>query len=244
MRFMVRVVQKGSRAAFTILELLVVIAVLGILMGMVMSFRPNTEIMETKALIMNLGLAIDQYRSNFYVYPRSSGNGYRDDAGVLQASQTDFYWILTRHDMVRRDGKYVEQLWKPDGNIRTTVGGDGATYILDGWGRRLVYYSGAELLSDPTSNDTPQCIPHWLVASGKISAYSPSLAGRYRADDFYFLGSAGGDGLFRYNVVQPGGGHDPEDYIYLGAIGQTDGPSAVEATADDDDIWNNNLGEY
>lgn len=241
---MARVYKQGAgRRAFTILELLVVVAILGILMGMIAGFRPKTEIAETKGIIMLISQSVDSYQSNFYVYPRSSDNGYVDDNNSLveNPGQDGLYWILTRKNMTRRDGKYVETLFEEKDNTLKDDTGSGV-YFTDAWGNRLVYYSGAELVSDTSASDSPTCIPRWLRASGKISTNPDAMAGKYKAEEYYFLGSAASDLNFQWDCVGTGS-RNPNDYVMLTGAGswKTAGPSVSDPTLDDDDIFNYNL---
>jgi hypothetical protein len=114
-------------------------------------------------------------------------------------------------------------------------GGD--VYFVDAWEHKLVYYAGEELGTDET------LLYNMLQASGVISA-TTNIADLvdasnvfYRKEDYYFIGSAGDNGLFRHQVVASGD-NDPENYHYGSLSGLT---ATLVSSEPDDDLWNYNL---
>ncbi|RME88699.1 MAG: type II secretion system protein [Planctomycetota bacterium] len=69
-------IQEKKKKGFTLVEILVVIALIGLLMGIFMvaigSSRRNAKIRATKTLLKQLELALSNYQSDFGTYPPSS----------------------------------------------------------------------------------------------------------------------------------------------------------------------------
>lgn len=239
---------------FTILELMVVISVIGVLLSMFFAIRPDPSIYVTQSRMQRVMMAVETYHESFYVYPHSISNGYTNSLNVLQGPYT-LPEMLMRKDLRRRDGKHLDPFFDPEDDTEIENVAGVPRYFLDGWNRRLVYYSGAQLRNamDLSHANSLQMIPAWLKISGKIDANTvvASVAGRYRAEDYFFLGSAGKDGVFGWNVctltsAKPGGPEDTGDYTGAEYSILTDlPPPQTPAMMEDgfDDMWNHNLGQ-
>lgn len=228
---------------------MVVISIIGVLLAMFLYIRPDPTRYVTQSRIQRLQIAIETYHESFYVYPHTLFNGYSPGPNSLQGPYT-LPEMLQRKDLRRRDGKSLDAFFDPEDDTEIENDATGKPmFFLDGWDRRMVYYSGAHLVKamDPTPNaagDSPQMIPTWLKLAGKIDASTsiPSVAGRYRAEDYYFLGSAGKDGFFGWGVCKSLT-NDPNDYSGDDFTTGHDLPPLLDEELALDDTWNYNLGQ-
>jgi len=135
---------KNSRSAFTLVEILIVIALIGILVGMTFALAGPvmTSISKTKAKsqIQKISLALNEFKSRYGEYPMAENSG--DDAWsktLIEAMRGDKI-------LVRRNGKITMTKYN-DGRSSATqlpflaLGEfelndddvDAATQILDPW---------------------------------------------------------------------------------------------------------------
>ncbi|MGE4157842.1 MAG: type II secretion system protein [Planctomycetota bacterium] len=229
---------------FTILELMVVISIIGVLLAMFFAIRPDPSIYVTQSRMQRIQIAVETYHENFYAYPQSFWNGYLDSSNSPQGPFSLPEMLLLK-DMRRRDGKYLDPFFDEEDDTEIEIVIGRKAYFLDGWNQRMVYWSGAQMISTMlTDANSPQLIPTWLQLSGKIDASTTiaSVAGRYRAEDYYFLGSAGKDGLFGWTVCSSGT-NVPTDYSGLAYNIGLPFTNALGAEFEYDDMWNYNLGQ-
>lgn len=241
------------KKAFTLLELLVVIAIISILMGLIMAIAPTGESAVTLARIANISSAVDTYHEHYHAYPRS----FHYDDGVNDYRWKDFSTnaetkgtladLLTVKSLRRRDGKRIARLY--DAEQVEMEEENGHLHFIDGWENKFVYYSGAEIAEANTDiapgGAKSYVIAFWLRAAGgidskKTPAELQAMKGSYNSNNYYFLISAGEDGVFSY-LVTAESKEEPSYYkpsaTYLTSSNNT-GPAEFTGEHEGDDMTN------
>jgi prepilin-type N-terminal cleavage/methylation domain-containing protein len=138
--------RRGRRAAFTLIEVLMVITVIAILMGIVMGgaryAASKAEDSRARAILAKLELAMEEYKVEFDTYPQFRNvtiTNYPNTAVTRESLFADnsaatglVYWLNVM-PMRTRGRSFV------DPTIISDVGG--TNYILDAWGAPFIYHS-------------------------------------------------------------------------------------------------------
>jgi prepilin-type N-terminal cleavage/methylation domain-containing protein len=142
--------------AFTLVELLVVIGIIGLLAGLIMPSllrgRQSQYKVETRTIVDKLAAAIESYAAVFGDYPPTSlkldgyhTNGYNDGieavAACLGTRDSGFDWEPDKAEHLgNTDRDEIPRSW--DNNWR--YGNYKAREVVDAWGNPLVYVRGSD----------------------------------------------------------------------------------------------------
>jgi len=133
----------GARrcAAFTLVEILVVISIIGVLMGLilggVMAARRHSNIAHTKIIIQLIGAAIDQYQLDWGDYPPGAGGA---------AGSAELYRALTSPANPR---PYTSGSEPPAAD----VDGSGQRVMVDHWRHAIYYTHHRHYAGDPNKDE-------------------------------------------------------------------------------------------
>jgi len=199
-----RTLPRRRDRAFTLVELLAVLAILGLLMGMAIHFfgkhREQGFVTKTTAVFSELEMKIGAYNTKKGDFPPSSlaklkiraDNELNDGAEALFAA-------LHSKSYPEGDNVRDDLLGNTDDDSTTTAyhRDPAVTYlleVLDGWGNPIAYFHNADyareqryVMADPADPNDPE---------QKASAQKSKVTGSYANSDTFQLISAGTDRIF------------------------------------------------
>ncbi|MCY3022711.1 MAG: prepilin-type N-terminal cleavage/methylation domain-containing protein [Planctomycetota bacterium] len=156
----------GHRAGFTVIEMMVVVAIIAILVGLLVpvvgGVREKAKIKATQTLIEGISTALNRYLTDFDDYPKSNVEG--NDLG-LEAEPDSLYRYLCGEDgkgIAKKTGSIVRQIepyfTPPSENVRR----EGKNvYIVDPWLQRISYLNCKQYTDqrrvDPNYIDDGKC---------------------------------------------------------------------------------------
>jgi len=190
----------AGRAGFTMIEILVVIAIVGLLLGMVaLAVGRQSEtgrIADCRARIETLALLLESYRDRTGDLPaaRLSAHGITDADGVNECAEA----LLVAFRSTAWNGRRPDERWlgNTDGDAATAWrafdGSSALLEVLDPWGNPLLYL--------PAAGYGQSCL---IRTDGERGGFDQSASAtinpltrtHWHADGFQ-LRSAGPDGLF------------------------------------------------
>jgi len=213
--------QRKGRDAFTLVELLVMIAIIGVLVGLLFAgywpdSRRDAKITMARSMLSSLEIALAEYRKDTGVYPPEVGPGNLD-----KCSET-LYFYLAGQD-VQSSKKAVEERLRAERAAATTYfdfkkefladyDGDGRYEVLDSWELPWIYISGT-----------------WQRPRHNAAKY-----------DLYSVGADGRTGR-NWPTRQPSlrlGPGDPGSFYHIAADDADDGYSDGPCKDSDDDLSN------
>jgi prepilin-type N-terminal cleavage/methylation domain-containing protein len=229
--------KKQLKKAFTLIELLMVIIIILTLMSLLMAVNPGSEAAATLARLSRISSAVHTYHDHFQAFPRSWHYNFRGGLPPLfPGSVTGDYTvpdpttdnngldlsyatILTMNGLRRRDLRFIDQMFiiGDDAQELLRDNNDNQDYLIDGWGHKFIYYTGAEIY-ETTPTNTEHVIARWLQVAGAIpiglaAAEVEKTQNMHNPNDYFFLISAGEDQVLSFELII-GGGFDPDDYMY------------------------------
>jgi len=140
----------GRRDGFTIVELLIVIAIIAILMGLLMptiaAIRQRSKVAATRTLMEGLTTALNRYYVDFEEYPPSTlslKGGAADPASLYTyLCGKDGRGIVSRGGASGKETRYDPYMTVPPELLRRQT--DGTVVVMDSWGKDFVYYNCRE----------------------------------------------------------------------------------------------------
>lgn len=150
-RMTVTLTRDGRLAAFTLIEMLAVVLVILLLvsisLGVAKYVGNRANIHQTRALLANLELAIENFRLDNGYYPTSTI--YRSSAPLFHAEVMNsalLYAQLTNPKTYASFSRNATAVANPE------LGG--GTYLIDAWGVPIVYYRPVSNVTYQVSNQT------------------------------------------------------------------------------------------
>jgi prepilin-type N-terminal cleavage/methylation domain-containing protein len=163
-----------TRRGFTLIEMLVVIAIISILAGLTLSAlstaRTHSKISLTTATIKTLEAAMENYYTDFQDFPPSLG----DNQG-LRGSANLWHCLTT----TKKDGPYLKS-----GDFNTATDDLGDVRILDAWNRPIRYFHHSDYQSRQPNKHRFR-----LISDGPSGVFQEDLKG--------------GDNIVNWNKAHP-----------------------------------------
>ena len=163
----------NTERGFTVIELLIVIAIIAILMGLLMPtiayIQRVAKIKHTKTLINGLSAALERYKLQFDEYPPSTvADPYLNCTPAVPIDNASLYTYLCGADgrgpIQYNNGtqRHFEPFYTAPPEFLVKSGNQ--YFIVDAWGKNIVYlncffYTQARQAADPayTSTTDPAC---------------------------------------------------------------------------------------
>ena len=183
-----RLKQRVSRnGGFTLVEMLIVVAVIGILVGLLMptvgKIIRKSKMVATYALINGIGSALERYHTQFDAYPPSTISFLPGDITIDPHSlyiylcgsdgrgPVQYFPLATPPNNI----KHFEPFWTPPTEF--SVGVAPNVTIIDSWGMPLVYlnckaYTDRQIAANPAYTA-------WNGTSGDTQAHNPQSFDMY-----------------------------------------------------------------
>lgn len=192
------------QAGFTLIEILAVIAILGLLMGIaavgIGKFRQKGNIAATKATIETLGLMIQKYESHYGSCPEDTLANYKIQNNGINEGIEALYVGLHRKDFAEGATLDEKLLSNTDEDTTATVyhrvaGFNNSLFeVKDAWGNPIAYFRYTSYgrkqsyrMADPPDPEN---------ADQEVSARQSATTGTWVNPDTYQLISAGPDRIF------------------------------------------------
>lgn len=189
---------------FTLIEILAVIAILGLLMGIAMvgigKFRQQGNIAATRARIETLQLMIQKYESHFGGYPNDSLAKYKITSNNINEGIEALYVGLHLKEFAEGENLDDKLLENTDDDQTATLyhrvaGFNNSLFeVADSWGNPIAYF----LFSDYGKKQTYRLAepPDPENSDQDVSARQSATTGTWVNPDRYQLISAGPDKIF------------------------------------------------
>ena len=164
---------KRDSKGFTVIELLIVIAIIAILMGLLMpmiaAVQRSARNKHTKALIVGLSAALQMYKTQFDEFPPSTvADPFLNCTPAVPVDNWSLYKYLCGADgrgpvqFVNGTQRRFEPFYTPPPEFIVKSGNE--VHIIDAWGKDIVYlnckwYTDAKTVLDPnyTSSTDKAC---------------------------------------------------------------------------------------
>ncbi|MCZ7646522.1 MAG: type II secretion system protein GspG [Planctomycetota bacterium] len=133
-----------AAAGFTLVEMLVVLAIVAVLGGLILTAvnaaRKRSQVNQTKTIILQVEQNLETYASDFHEYPPSDGeDGVKGNERMVEALRTE-----------EMNGPYLgaKEFYFKD------VNNNGLKEIVDAWGRPLHYVHHRDYGREPPNKRT------------------------------------------------------------------------------------------
>jgi type II secretion system protein G len=192
------------RQGFTLVEVLIVVAIIGVLMGLVlpalMKAGNKAKITETQTIIEQIKAALQEYEHDYGDYPPTSlkdeehySNGVNDgiESLVVHLSNKDKgtpYLELEEKSYSNTDRDDVPASYP----LNWFFGDSQAREIVDSWGNPLVYFHNRDYAKPKTHMQT-----YKLTSGKKLSGFAPGKSKKtaaYHSWSSYQIWSVGPNG--------------------------------------------------
>jgi prepilin-type N-terminal cleavage/methylation domain-containing protein len=194
---------RGSRAGFTLIEIMAVILILSLLVGMlVFNLRQAEEATReklTESFLLQVGAAIDEYESEFGDYPPGEFSG-DEGLGLNELNTGAERLVVALYSLEWQTSASFgdDELCNSDGDSSrkslTVFGTHELFELADAWQNPIAYIHSADYGRGHAYRTYDAETGEELEAS--VRAHKSAKTGRYQRPRAFQLISAGPDGIF------------------------------------------------